>query len=195
MRFFLSGTFRPGTFRPGIFPPRLFVLLRPFCPACLPPPGGMFVRERRRSSGWEIARSLWEGKTLGRKKRGARWERGGPLVREGKVVGSEGREGPTGAGRCDRWGRTPGCRDRPAWRISGERVPAEPEWRPDNTNRIKNTRFGLPFNEKFGMFVHMNRIRLAEVTLIGHATDSLSGTCAGRGTGGENIWCFMSPAR
>lgn len=116
-------------------------------------------------------------------------------VREGKVVGSEGREGPTGAGRCDRWGRTPGCRDRPAWRISGERVPAGPEWRPDNTNRIKNTRFGLSFNEKFGMFVHMNRIRLAEVTLIGHATGSLSGPCAGRGTGGENIWCFMSPAR
>ena len=66
---------------------------------------------------------------------------------------------------------------------------------PNDTNRIKNTRFGLPFNEKFGMFVHMNRIRLAEVTLIGHATGSLSGTCAGRGTGGENIWCFMSPAR
>lgn len=66
---------------------------------------------------------------------------------------------------------------------------------PNDTNRIKNTRFGLPFNEKFGMFVHMNRIRLAEVTLIGHATGSLSGPCAGRGTGGENIWCFMSPAR
>lgn len=157
--------------------------------------GWMFVRERRRSSGWEIARSLWEGRSLGRKKRGARWEKGGPLVREGKAVGSEGKEGPTGAGRCDRWGRTPGCRDRPAWRISGERVPAGPEWRPDNTNRIKNTRFGLSFNEKFGMFVHMNRIRLAEVTLIGHATGSLSGPCAGRGTGGENIWCFMSPAR
>lgn len=221
---FRSGTFHSGSFRPDAFPPRHFLsrhflsrhflsrrfLSRRFPPRHLSapafcfaaallsrvfaaPPGGMFVRERRRSSGWEIARSLWEGKTLGRKKRGARWERGGPLVREGKAVWSEGT--PSGAGRCGRWGRAPGCRDCPAWRISGERVPAGPEWRPDNTNRIKNTRFGLSFNEKFGMFVHMNRIRLAEVTLIGHATGSLSGTCAGRGTGGENIWCFMSPAR
>ena len=191
---FHSGIFCPGAFRPGTFPPRLFVLLRPFCPACLPPPpGGMFVRERRRSSGWEIARSLWEGKTLGRKERGARWERGGPLVREGKAVWSEGT--PSGAGRLGRRGGHPVAGGPLRGAFPAERLPAEPDWRPDNTNRIKNTRFGLSFNEKFGMFVHMNRIRLAEVTLIGHATGSLSGPCAGRGTGGENIWCFMSPAR
>ena len=111
--------------------------------------------------------------------------------REGRLVGRN----PVRCGAARSEGRTPGCRRSPAWRISCARVPAGPEWRPDNTNRIKNTRFGLPFNEKFGMFVHMNRIRLAEVTLIGHATGSLSGPCAGNGTGGENIWCFMSPAR
>ena len=203
MPFPRSGTFRSGTFHSGsfrsdtfpfrYFPPRLFVLLRPFCPACLPPPGWMFVRERRRSSGWEIARSLWEGRSLGRKERGTRWERGGPLVREGKAVWSEGT--PSGAGWLGRWGGHPAAGTALRGEFPAERVPAGPEWRSDNTNRIKNTRFGLPFNEKFGMFVHMNRIRLAEVTLIGHATGSLSGTCAGRGTGGENIWCFMSPAR
>lgn len=180
-------------FFPALSLPRLFVPLRPFCSACLPPPGGMFVRERRRSSGWEIARSLWEGKTLGQKKRGARWERGGPLVREGKAVWSEGT--PSGAGRLGRRGGHPVAGGPLRGAFPAERLPAGPEWRPDNTNRIKNTRFGLSFNEKFGMFVHMNRIRLAEVTLIGHANGSLSGTCAGRGTGGENIWCFMSPAR
>lgn len=194
-------------FFPALSLPRLFVPLRPFCSACLPLPegGGCSSGKVRHTSG--------KGKSLDCQKRKgtalvgedkALVRVGGCLlvrvcgclhVRVGKVVGSEGREGPTGAGRCDRWGRAPGCRDCPAWRISGERVPAGPEWRPDNTNRIKNTRFGLPFNEKFGMFVHMNRIRLAEVTLIGHATGSLSGPCAGRGTGGENIWCFMSPAR
>lgn len=205
--FYAFSSFRHFPFRH--FPPRQFPL-RHFSVPVLSAPAFCFAaallsrvfaasgvdvrkRERRRSSGWEIARSLWEGRSLGRKERGTRWERGGPLVREGKAVWSEGT--PTGAGRCVRWGRAPGCRDCPAWRISGERVPAGPEWRPDNTNRIKNTRFGLSFNEKFGMFVHMNRIRLAEVTLIGHATGSLSGPCAGRGTGGENIWCFMSPAR
>lgn len=166
MRFFLSGTFRPGTFRPGIFPPRLFVPLRPFCPACLPLPegGGCSSGKVRHTSG--------KGKSLGRKEERAR------QVRDGAAGGG----GHPAAGTALR-GEFP-----------AKRVPAGPEWRPDNTNRIKNTQFGLPFNEKFGMFVHMNRIRLAEVTLIGHATGSLSGTCAGRGTGGENIWCFMSPA-
>lgn len=208
---FLSGIFPPRHFQPRHFSvPTLsasaFVPLRPFCPACL------LLREGGRCSSGKVRRTSWKGKSLDCQKREgtalvgedkALVRVGGCLlvrvcgclhVRVGKVVGSEGREGPTGAGRCDRWGRTPGCRDCPAWRISGERVPAGPEWRPDNTNRIKNTRFGLSFNEKFGMFVHMNRIRLAEVTLIGHATGSLSGPCAGRGTGGENIWCFMSPA-
>lgn len=184
MRFFLSGTFPASAFCSAAA-----LLSRVFAA----PPGGMFVRERRRSSGWEIARSLWEGKTLGRKKRGARWERGGPLVREGKAVWSEGT--PSGAGRLGRRGGHPVAGGPLRGAFPAERLPAGPEWRPDNTNRIKNTRFGLSFNEKFGMFVHMNRIRLAEVTLIGHATGSLSGTCAGRGTGGENIWCFMSPAR
>lgn len=167
MRFFLSGTFRPGTFRPGIFPPRLFVPLRPFCPACLPLPegGGCSSGKVRRTSG--------KGRSLGRKEERAR------QLRDGVTDGG----GHPAAGTALR-GEFP-----------AERVPAGPEWRSDNTNRIKNTRFGLPFNEKFGMFVHMNRIRLAEVTLIGHATGSLSGPCAGRGTGGENIWCFMSPAR
>lgn len=192
-------------FFPALSLPRLFVPLRPFCSACLPLPegGGCSSGKVRHTSG--------KGKSLDCQKRKgtalvgedkALVRVGGCLlvrvcgclhVRVGKVVGSEGT--PSGAGWLGRWGRAPGCRDCPAWRISGERVPAGPEWRPDNTNRIKNTRFGLSFNEKFGMFVHMNRIRLAEVTLIGHATGSLSGPCAGRGTGGENIWCFMSPAR
>lgn len=122
---FCPGAFCPGAFRPGTFPPRLFVLLRPFCPACLPPPGGMFVRERRRSSGWEIARSLWEGKTLGRKKRGARWEKGGPLVREGKAVWSEGT--PSGAGRLGRRGGHPVAGGPLRGAFPAERVPAEPE--------------------------------------------------------------------
>ena len=209
---FLSGIFPPRHFQPRHFSvPTLsasaFVPLRPFCPACL------LLREGGRCSSGKVRRTSWKGKSLDRQKREgtalvgedkALVRVGGCLlvrvcgclhVRVGKVVGSEGRVGPTGAGRCGRWGRAPGCRDCPAWRISCARVPAGPEWRPDNTNRIKNTRFGLSFNEKFGMFVHMNRIRLAEVTLIGHATGSLSGPCAGRGTGGENIWCFMSPAR
>lgn len=126
---FCPGAFCPGAFRPGTFPPRLFVLLRPFCPACLPPPGGMFVRERRRSSGWEIARSLWEGKTLGRKKRGARWERGGPLVREGKAVWSEGRGTSSGAGRLGRRGGHPAAGTALRGAFPAERLPAEPDWR------------------------------------------------------------------
>ena len=124
---FCPGAFCPGAFRPGTFPPRLFVLLRPFCPACLPPPGGMFVRERRRSSGWEIARSLWEGKTLGRKKRGARWERGGPLVREGKAIWSEGRGTSSGAGRLGRRGGHPVAGGPLRGAFPAERVSAEPE--------------------------------------------------------------------
>lgn len=204
---FLSGIFPPRHFQPRHFQPRHFSVPTLSAPAfCFAAAllscmfadpgrreGWMFVRERRRSSGWEIARSLWEGRSLGRKKRGARWEKGGPLVREGKAVWSEGT--PSGAGRLGRWGGHPVA----GTALRGE-FPAKGCLRsriggPNDTNRIKNTRFGLPFNEKFGMFVHMNRIRLAEVTLIGHATGSLSGPCAGRGTGGENIWCFMSPAR
>ena len=160
MRFFLSGTFRPG-----IFPPRLFVPLRPFCPACLPLPEGGGC-----SSG-KVRRSSEKERPFGRKEP--------RQVRGGSVGGADTRlpEVP-----CGVHFRRKGCLRS---RIGG----------PNDTNRIKNTRFGLPFNEKFGMFVHMNRIRLAEVTLIGHATGSLSGPCAGNGTGGENIWCFMSPAR
>ena len=199
---FRPGSFRPGSFRPDAFPPRHFPPRHFSAPAfCFAAAllsrvfaaSGVDVRKREKAlvrvgdrsvvMGREVARSEGERDPLG-EGRPARQRR------EGRLVGRN----PSGAGRCGRWGRAPGCRDCPAWRISGERVPAGPEWRPDNTNRIKNTRFGLPFNEKFGMFVHMNRIRLAEVTLIGHATGSLSGTCAGRGTGGENIWCFMSPA-
>lgn len=123
--------------------------------------------------GGRLPCSSEKGRSLGRKEERVR------QVRDGAVGG----------------GGHPVARGPLRGAFPAERVPAGPEWRPDNTNRIKNTRFGLSFNEKFGMFVHMNRIRLAEVTLIGHATGSLSGPCAGRGTGGENIWCFMSPAR
>lgn len=143
---FHSGSFRPGSFRPDAFPPRHFLsrhfLSRRFPPRhfsapafCFAaallsrvfaaPPGGMFVRERRRSSGWEIARSLWEGRSLGRKKRGARWERGGPLVREGKAVWSEGT--PSGAGWLGRWGGHPVAGGPLRGAFPAERVPAEPE--------------------------------------------------------------------
>lgn len=141
---FHSGTFHSGTFRPGsfrsdtfpfrYFPPRLFVLLRPFCSACLPLPegGGCSSGKVRHTSG--------KGKSLDCQKRKgtalvgedkALVRVGGCLlvrvcgclhVRVGKVVGSEGRVGPTGAGRCGRWGRAPGCRDCPAWCISGGKV-------------------------------------------------------------------------
>ena len=191
---FCPGAFCPGAFRPGTFPPRLFVLLRPFCPACLPPPPGGCSSEREgaRQGGRSLGRYGKGRRSVGRREgpvgRGeARSsEKGRPFgrkeprqVRGGSVGGADTRlpEVP-----CGVHFRRKGCLRS---RIGG----------PNDTNRIKNTRFGLPFNEKFGMFVHMNRIRLAEVTLIGHATGSLSGTCAGRGTGGENIWCFMSPAR
>lgn len=197
MRFFLSGTFPASAFCSAA------ALL--FCVFAAPRGRGMLVREGKTH--------VWEGKVprLSEKEGdGARWGRqgarpGGRLpVRPGVWLSArQGREGrwvgrKSGSDRCGtvrpvgEGTRLPGL---PCVANSGERVPAGPEWRPDNTNRIKNTRFGLPFNEKFGMFVHMNRIRLAEVTLIGHATGSLSGPCAGRGTGGENIWCFMSPAR
>ena len=201
---FHSGTFRPDAFpprhfsvpalfRPGTFPPRLFVLLRPFCPACLPPPGGCSSeREGARQGGRSLGRYGKGRRSVGRREgpvgRGeARSsEKGRPFgrkeprqVRGGSVGGADTRlpEVP-----CGVHFRRKGCLRS---RIGG----------PNDTNRIKNTRFGLSFNEKFGMFVHMNRIRLAEVTLIGHANGSLSGPCAGNGTGGENIWCFMSPAR
>lgn len=203
MPFPRSGTFRSGSFRPGsfrsdtfpfrYFPPRLFVLLRPFCPACLPPPPGGCSSEREgaRQGGRSLGRYGKGRRSVGRREgpvgRGeARSsEKGRPFgrkeprqVRGGSVGGADTRlpEVP-----CGVYFRRKGCLRS---RIGG----------PNDTNRIKNTRFGLPFNEKFGMFVHMNRIRLAEVTLIGHATGSLSGPCAGNGTGGENIWCFMSPA-
>lgn len=116
-------------FFPALSLPRLFVPLRPFCSACLPLPegGGCSSGKVRHTSG--------KGKSLDCQKRKgtalvgedkALVRVGGCLlvrvcgclhVRVGKVVGSEGREGPTGAGRCDRWGRAPGCRDCPAWRI------------------------------------------------------------------------------
>lgn len=196
MPFPRSGTFHSGTFHSGTFRPGFLFCCGPFvlyvCRSRKK--GGVDVRKREKAlvrmgdrsvvMGREVARSEEERGPLG-KGRPARQRR------EGRLVGRN----PVRCGAARSEGRAPGCRDCPAWRISGERVPAGPEWRPDNTNRIKNTRFGLSFNEKFGMFVHMNRIRLAEVTLIGHATGSLSGPCAGRGTGGENIWCFMSPAR
>lgn len=150
---FRAGTFHSGSFRPDAFPPRHFLsrhfLSRRFLSRRFPPrhfsapafcfaaallsrvfaapPGGMFVRERRRSSGWEIARSLWEGKTLGRKKRGARWERGGPLVREGKAVWSEGT--PSGAGRLGRRGGHPVAGGPLRGAFPAERLPAEPDWR------------------------------------------------------------------
>lgn len=193
---FCSGTFHSGTFHSGTFRPGFLFCCGPFvlyvCRSRKK--GGVDVRKREKAlvrmgdrsvvMGREVARSEEERGPLG-KGRPARQRR------EGRLVGRN----PVRCGAARSEGRTPGCRRSPAGCISGERVPAGPEWRPDNTNRIKNTRFGLSFNEKFGMFVHMNRIRLAEVTLIGHATGSLSGPCAGRGTGGENIWCFMSPAR
>lgn len=212
MPFPRSGTFHSGSFRSDAFPPRHFLsrhfLSRRFLSRRFSAPAfcfaaallsrvfaasGVDVRKREKAlvrvgdrsvvMGREVARSEGERDPLG-EGRPARQRR------EGRLVGRN----PVRCGAARSKGRAPGCRDCPAWRISGERVPAGPEWRPDNTNRIKNTRFGLSFNEKFGMFVHMNRIRLAEVTLIGHATGSLSGPCAGNGTGGENIWCFMSPA-
>lgn len=181
--------FRSGTFRPGF----LFCC-GPFVPrVCRPPPGGCSSeREGARQGGRSLGRYGKGRRSVGRREgpvgRGeARSsEKGRPFgrkeprqVRGGSVGGADTRlpEVP-----CGVHFRRKGCLRS---RIGG----------PNDTNRIKNTRFGLPFNEKFGMFVHMNRIRLAEVTFIDHATGSLSGTCAGRGTGGENIWCFMSPAR
>lgn len=180
--------FRSGTFRPGF----LFCC-GPFVPrVCRPPGGCSSEREGARQGGRSLGRYGKGGRSVGRREgpvgRGeARSsEKGRPFgrkeprqVRGGSVGGADTRlpEVP-----CGVHFRRKGCLRS---RIGG----------PNDTNRIKNTRFGLPFNEKFGMFVHMNRIRLAEVTLIGHATGSLSGPCAGNGTGGENIWCFMSPAR
>lgn len=196
---FHSGTFRPGSFRPGTFPPRHFsapafcsvaaLLSRVFA---APPGGCSSEREGARQGGRSLGRYGKGRRSVGRREgpvgRGeARSsEKGRPFgrkeprqVRGGSVGGADTRlpEVP-----CGVHFRRKGCLRS---RIGG----------PNDTNRIKNTRFGLPFNEKFGMFVHMNRIRLAEVTLIGHATGSLSGPCAGNGTGGENIWCFMSPVR
>ena len=108
----------PALFRPGTFPPRLFVLLRPFCPACLPPPGGMFVREKAlvrvgdRSvvMGREDARSEEERGPLG-EGRPARQRR------EGRLVGRN----PVRCGAARSEGRTPGCRRSPAGCISGEK--------------------------------------------------------------------------
>lgn len=185
MRFFLSGTFPSRHFSAPAFCSAAALLSCVFA-APKRRKGRMFVREKtlvsvgdrsvgRREGpvGRGEARSSEKGRPFGRKEEEPR------QVRGGSVGGADTRlpEVP-----CGVHFRRKGCLRS---RIGG----------PNDTNRIKNTRFGLPFNEKFGMFVHMNRIRLAEVTLIGHATGSLSGTCAGRGTGGENIWCFMSPAR
>ena len=221
---FHSGSFRPGSFRPDAFPPRRLsapalsvpafsvpalsvparsapALFRPgflFCcgpfvpRVCRFPGGCSSEREGARQDGRSLGRYGKGGRSVGRRegpvgKREARSsEKGRPF---GRKEPRQVRDGAAGGGGH------PAAGTALRGEFPAKRVPAGPEWRPDNTNRIKNTRFGLPFNEKFGMFVHMNRIRLAEVTLIGHATGSLSGTCAGRGTGGENIWCFMSPAR
>lgn len=123
-------------FFPALSLPRLFVPLRPFCSACLPLPegGGCSSGKVRHTSG--KGKSLdcqkrkgtalvGEGKTLGRKKRGARWERGGPLVREGKAVWSEGT--PSGAGRLGRRGGHPVAGGPLRGEFPAERVPAEPE--------------------------------------------------------------------
>ena len=206
MRFFLSGTFPASAFCSAA------ALL--FCVFAAPRGRGMLVREGKTH--------VWEGKVprLSEKEGdGARWGRQGarpggrlPARPGGRLPARPGVWLSARQGREGRWvGRKSGSDRCGTVRPVGEgtRLPGLPcvvHFRrkgclrsriggPNDTNRIKNTRFGLPFNEKFGMFVHMNRIRLAEVTLIGHATGSLSGTCAGRGTGGENIWCFMSPAR
>ena len=198
MRFFLSGTFPVSAFCSAA------ALL--FCVFAAPRGRGMLVREGKTH--------VWEGKVprLSEKEGdGARWGRQGARP-GGRLPARPGVWLSARQGREGRWvGRKSGSDRCGTVRPVGEgtRLPGLPcvvHFRrkgclrsriggPNDTNRIKNTRFGLPFNEKFGMFVHMNRIRLAEVTLIGHATGSLSGTCAGRGTGGENIWCFMSPAR
>lgn len=194
---FCSGTFHSGTFHSGTFRPGFLFCCGPFvlyvCRSRKK--GGVDVRKREKAlvrmgdrsvvMGREVARSEEERGPLG-KGRPARQRREGRLVGRNPVRCGTVR--PVGEGTrlpglpCVVHFRRKGCLRS---RIGG----------PNDTNRIKNTRFGLSFNEKFGMFVHMNRIRLAEVTLIGHATGSLSGPCAGRGTGGENIWCFMSPAR
>ena len=124
-RRFLSRRFPPRHFSaPALFRPGFLFCCGPFVPRVCRPPGGC-SSERRRSSGWEIARSLWEGKTLGRKKRGARWERGGPLVREGKAVWSEGT--PSGAGRLGRRGGHPVAGGPLRGAFPAKRVPAEPE--------------------------------------------------------------------
>ena len=205
--FYAFSSFRHFPFRhfpPRQFPPRHFsapALFRPgflfrcgpFVPrVCRPPGGCSSEREGARQGGRSLGRYGKGRRSVGRREgpvgRGeARSsEKGRPFgrkeprqVRGGSVGGADTRlpEVP-----CGVHFRRKGCLRS---RIGG----------PNDANRIKNTRFGLPFNEKFGMFVHMNRIRLAEVTLIGHATGSLSGPCAGNGTGGENIWCFMSPVR
>lgn len=193
-RHFLSRRFPPRHFSaPALFRPGFLFCCGPFVPrVCRPPGGCSSEREGARQGGRSLGRYGKGRRSVGRREgpvgRGeARSsEKGRPFgrkeprqVRGGSVGGADTRlpEVP-----CGVHFRRKGCLRS---RIGG----------PNDTNRIKNTRFGLPFNEKFGMFVHMNRIRLAEVTLIGHATGSLSGPCAGRGTGGENIWCFMSPAR
>ena len=193
MPFPRSGTFHSGTFHSGTFRPGFLFCCGPFVPrVCRPRGGCSSEREGARQGGRSLGRYGKGRRSVGRREgpvgRGeARSsEKGRPFgrkeprqVRGGSVGGADTRlpEVP-----CGVHFRRKGCLRS---RIGG----------PNDTNRIKNTRFGVPFNDKFGMFVHMNRIRLAEVTLIGHATGSLSGTCAGRGTGGENIWCFMSPAR
>lgn len=207
-------------FFPALSLPRLFVPLRPFCSACLPLPegGGCSSGKVRHTSGKGKSLDCQKRKgtaLVGEDKALVRvGDRSVVMGRE--VARSEEERGPLGKGRPARQRREGRLVGRNPVRCGtvrpvgeGTRLPGLPcvvHFRrkgclrsriggPNDTNRIKNTRFGLPFNEKFGMFVHMNRIRLAEVTLIGHATGSLSGTCAGRGTGGENIWCFMSPAR
>lgn len=206
---------RSGTFPASAFCSAAALL---FCVFAAPRGRGMLVREGK-THVWEgkvprLSEKEGDGARWGRQ--GAR-QGGRSLGRYGKGGRSVGRrEGPVGRGeaRSSEKGRPFGRKEPRQVRggsVGGAdtrlpEVPCGVHFRrkgclrsriggPNDTNRIKNTRFGLPFNEKFGMFVHMNRIRLAEVTLIGHATGSLSGTCAGRGTGGENIWCFMSPAR
>lgn len=116
---FCPGAFCPGAFRPGTFPPRLFVLLRPFCPACLPPPRGD-VRQREKA----LVRVGDRSVVMGREDARSEEERG-PLGegrparqrREGRLVGRKRNLVRCGAARSE--GRTPGCRRSPAGCISG----------------------------------------------------------------------------
>lgn len=134
---FHSGSFRPGSFRPDAFPPRRFLsrhfLSRHFLSRRFSAPAFCFaaallsrvfaaprgdVRQREKAlvrvgdrsvvMGREDARSEEERGPLG-KGRPARQRR------EGRLVGRN----PVRCGAARSEGRAPGCRDCPAWCISG----------------------------------------------------------------------------